>query len=133
MGACCGGGSHMSGRDAERLDRNESGGRGGCCGGAHAGGGDPCCKDRGRHAREARATESGTLAGVRAGDRSRITEIGDAHTRAQALRFGIGEGAVIDCVAAMPSGPVVVAIGRQEVAIGRGLARRIGVASAGVC
>lgn len=42
-----------------------------------------------------------------------------------ALRFGVAEGAQVDCAIRIPAGPIVVRSGRQEIAIGRGLARRI--------
>jgi Fe2+ transport system protein FeoA len=47
--------------------------------------------------------------------------------RIAALRFGMSEGAQISCVTRIPAGPVVVRSGRQEIAIGRGLAKRITV------
>lgn len=72
-----------------------------------------------------RTEDPGTLAGLRAGDRAVIGEIGCPRARAQALRFGVGEGALVRCVTTMPGGPVVLAYGRQEIAVGRGLARQI--------
>lgn len=69
----------------------------------------------------------GTLAGMRAGERAEIVDIPDATARAQALRFGMGAGARVRCVSTIPGGPVVLRAGRQEIAIGRGLARRIAI------
>jgi Fe2+ transport system protein FeoA len=37
----------------------------------------------------------------------------------------MGEGASIECVLTLPGGPVVLRVGRQEIAVGRGLARRV--------
>ena len=69
--------------------------------------------------------ESEALATSRAGDRIEILSVDDPLARVQALRFGIAEGAVVECVTRIPAGPIVVRSGRQEIAIGRGLARRV--------
>lgn len=69
---------------------------------------------------------------MRPGDDGVVGHIGDDRARAQAVRFGIGDGAHIHCITALPGGPVVVRAGRQEIAIGRGLAARIQVAPAAV-
>ncbi len=62
---------------------------------------------------------------VRRGDLVKITAIADARLKEQALRMGIEEGAVFSCVEAIPAGPVVLGKHRQEVAVGRDLARRV--------
>lgn len=67
------------------------------------------------------------LAEARAGDLLTILDIEDEPARIQALRFGMGEGACVGCVARIPAGPLVVRSGRQEIAVGRGLAGRIRV------
>lgn len=72
---------------------------------------------------------AGTLAALRPGERARIVSVECPRARAQALRFGMGEGATVQCQTVLPCGPVVVTFGRQEIAIGRGLARRIRVQS----
>jgi len=64
---------------------------------------------------------------ARAGQWLRVVEIDDPSARIQALRFGMAEGADIHCVTRIPAGPIVVRSGRQEIAIGRALARRIRV------
>jgi Fe2+ transport system protein FeoA len=64
---------------------------------------------------------------VRKGQHIRITGIPNELTRVQAIRFGISEGAVVTCREVVPAGPVVVAKNKQEIAIGRGLARTISV------
>lgn len=68
-----------------------------------------------------------TLALLRAGDRATIESIDDDMARAQAIRFGMGAGAAVQCVTTLPGGPIVLRSGRQEIAVGRGLARRIRV------
>lgn len=57
----------------------------------------------------------------------KITGIPNDHVRVQALRFGLSEGAVVTCREVVPAGPVVVARNKQEIAIGRNLARTISV------
>lgn len=64
---------------------------------------------------------------ARAGQSFRVVGIDDADARIQALRFGMAEGADIHCVTRIPAGPVIIRSGRQEIAIGRALARRIRV------
>ncbi|MBC7105420.1 MAG: ferrous iron transport protein A [Firmicutes bacterium] len=68
-----------------------------------------------------------TLDRVRRGQVLRIARLPEGIFRAQALRFDLGEGAVVTCREVIPAGPVVLARRRQEVAIGRDLARRITV------
>lgn len=68
-----------------------------------------------------------TLDKARRGQKLKIVYLPDDLTRAQALRFGISEGAVVTCQVVVPAGPVVIARNRQEIAIGRNLARLIGV------
>ncbi len=68
-----------------------------------------------------------TLDMVRRGDSVRILKINDPHVRVQAIRFGIGEGADVRCSENLPAGPVVLRRGRQEIALGRGIARSISV------
>ncbi|MBN2848803.1 MAG: ferrous iron transport protein A [Coriobacteriia bacterium] len=80
---------------------------------------------RGRGPGRRRSDESGTIAALTPGEQAVIGVIDDDRARAQALRFGMGEGATVECVTAIASGPVIVRSGRQEIAVGRGLARRI--------
>lgn len=68
-----------------------------------------------------------TLDAVRKGDRIEIVSVDDAHARVQALRFGVAEGACVECVTRVPAGPLVIKSGRQEIAVGRSLAKRINV------
>ena len=64
---------------------------------------------------------------VRKGDRIEIVSVNDQHARVQALRFGMAEGAHVECVTRIPAGPLVIKSGRQEIAVGRALAKRISV------
>lgn len=56
-----------------------------------------------------------------------VISVDDDFARIQALRFGINPGAVVSTTAKLPSGPIVIKSGRQEIAIGRSLAEKIGV------
>lgn len=66
-----------------------------------------------------------TLLEARSGIPLRILEIPDDTARAQCIRFGIGEGAMLDESERLSGGPVVVRCGNQEICVGRALARRI--------
>jgi Fe2+ transport system protein FeoA len=68
-----------------------------------------------------------TLAEARAGERFTVMAVNDDRARVTALRFGIAEGACVQCVARIPAGPIVLKSGRQEIAVGRELAKRITV------
>lgn len=68
-----------------------------------------------------------TLADARAGQRFIVTGVEDAGARVTALRFGMAEGACIHCTARIPAGPIVLQSGRQEIAVGRQLAKSITV------
>lgn len=64
---------------------------------------------------------------IRKGERIEIVSVNDQHARVQALRFGMAEGACVECVTRVPAGPLVIKSGRQEIAVGRELAKRISV------
>lgn len=68
-----------------------------------------------------------TLDKARRGQKIRIVSLPDEYTSAQAIRFGISEGTVVTCREVVPAGPIVIARNRQEIAIGRNLARLIEV------
>ncbi len=68
-----------------------------------------------------------TLAEARAGQHFTVTAVDDERARITALRFGMAEGACVQCVARIPAGPIVLKSGRQEIAVGRELAKRIRV------
>jgi len=64
---------------------------------------------------------------IRKGELIEIVSVDDQHARVQALRFGMAEGACVECVTRIPAGPLVIKSGRQEIAVGRALAKRISV------
>ncbi|MFP4016896.1 MAG: FeoA family protein [Halanaerobiaceae bacterium] len=66
-----------------------------------------------------------TLADIKKGENFNIKVINDDKVRAQALRFGISEGAKLSCGEKIPGGPVIVKRNLQEIAIGRNLAKNI--------
>lgn len=66
-----------------------------------------------------------TLLDARPGRPIRILKINDDRARAQCVRFGIGEGTVIESAETIPLGPVLVRHCRQEICLGRSLARRV--------
>ena len=63
------------------------------------------------------------------GQKLRIMSISDDGLRTQAIRFGISEGSVVTCEEVVPAGPVVVRLAKQQIAIGRNLAKSILVES----
>ncbi len=73
------------------------------------------------------ACETCALSGVRKGDLLEIISVDDDHARIQALRFGMSQGACVECITRIPAGPIVIKRGRQEIAVGRSLADRIRV------
>jgi Fe2+ transport system protein FeoA len=68
-----------------------------------------------------------TLDQVRRGERVIVTAVDDERARIHAIRFGMAEGSTVSCVTRIPSGPIVLRSGRQEIAVGRELAKRISV------
>jgi Fe2+ transport system protein FeoA len=64
---------------------------------------------------------------ARKGEHFEIVAVDDEHARVQALRFGMAEGACVECITRIPAGPIVLKSGRQEIAVGRSLAERITV------
>lgn len=78
-------------------------------------------RHRGRHGQEV------TLDCVSAGEHLRVVSVDDEDAKVKAIRLGVCEGSCVSCVTKLPKGPVVVQSGLQEIAIGRGLARRIRV------
>jgi Fe2+ transport system protein FeoA len=68
-----------------------------------------------------------TLDQAKRGDKMIVVGVGDEHARINAIRFGMAEGACVQCVTKIPAGPVVLRSGRQEIAVGRELAKRIEV------
>ncbi len=68
-----------------------------------------------------------TLDKIKKGQQVVIRSIEDEQVRVQATRFGISEGAVVKCQEIVPAGPIIVSKAKQEIAIGRNLARNIEV------
>lgn len=66
-----------------------------------------------------------TLLQAKKGRPVRIIEIPDERARAQCVRFGIGEGTVVDSAETLTAGPVLVRHRNQEICLGRNLACRI--------
>ena len=66
-----------------------------------------------------------TLLEARVGQPIRILAITDDQARAQCIRFGIGEGTVVESAEAIALGPVLVRHRSQEICLGRKLARQI--------
>lgn len=71
--------------------------------------------------------ETCSLSTARKGEHFEIVAVDDDHARVQALRFGMSEGACVECITRIPAGPIVLKSGRQEIAVGRALAERIQV------
>lgn len=111
----------MSGRAHQGQLRGQGGGYG------HGYGSGATTRRGGWFSRGGDAGASGTLLALQPGEQCVIGAIADDCARAQAVRFGIGNGALVSCVTKLPGGPVVLRAGRQEIAVGRGLASRIEV------
>ena len=71
-----------------------------------------------------------TLDQVQRGQKIRILAIPQEEIRAQAIRFGISIGAEVEREEKIMAGPIVLAKGKQEIAIGRRLAENIKIALA---
>lgn len=69
-----------------------------------------------------------TLRRIRRGERVRIDALpSDDALRSQCIRLGLSIGAVVRCLERLPGGTIVVESGRQEIALGRSLAEKIGI------
>ncbi len=68
-----------------------------------------------------------TLDQAKRGDKMVVLNVDDEQARIHAIRFGMAEGACVQCVTRIPAGPIVLKSGRQEIAVGRELAKRITV------
>jgi len=71
-----------------------------------------------------------TLDQVKRGQKVEICKIPDEFVRTQAIRFGVCVGTVVTCAGKLPAGPIIISKGHQELAIGRGLAKKIDVREA---
>lgn len=71
-----------------------------------------------------------TMDRMKKGQSFKIVSIPNAFMRTQAIRLGIAEGTVVFCEEVIPAGPVVIRKNGRQIALGRGVARQIGVAMA---
>lgn len=69
-----------------------------------------------------------TLDRVKSGKLCRIKSLPSGTVKDQTIRFGLTEGKEVLCEAVIPAGPVVLKVDRQEIAIGRNLAKQIQIA-----
>lgn len=67
------------------------------------------------------------LAQAKRGQQVSITAFKDPQVRDQAMRLGLMEGQVVRCVEVIPSGPIVLGLRRQEIALGRSVAAKVEV------
>jgi ferrous iron transport protein A len=65
------------------------------------------------------------LSEIKRGQTVRVSRIDDASIRTHLIRFGIGEGSPLKCLEKIPCGPFMVKHNRQEIAIGREIAKKI--------
>ncbi|WP_058486711.1 FeoA family protein [Defluviitalea phaphyphila] len=65
------------------------------------------------------------LSNARPGQFIEIISIPDPDVKAQAIRFGIYEGAKVKCSEVINSGPVILQNRMQEIAVGHNLAKKI--------
>jgi ferrous iron transport protein A len=68
------------------------------------------------------------LSQIKPGQEARIVAIPDEEIRSQLIRFGISEGSHVVCDVKLPFGPIVLRHNRQEIAVGRQLAKTIRIA-----
>lgn len=68
-----------------------------------------------------------TLDRIKRGQTFRICSIPNEKIRAQAIRFGIAAGEILVCEEVVPAGPIVVRKNRQQIALGRELAKEIDI------
>jgi Fe2+ transport system protein FeoA len=68
-----------------------------------------------------------TLDRICAGKSCIVFRIKDSELRSRSMVFGLREGKRITCQNVIPAGPVVIRMNRQELALGRELARAIEV------
>lgn len=68
-----------------------------------------------------------TLDQAKKGSKVCILAIKSPEHRTQLVRMGISEGSIVTCQEKLPMGPVVLRCNRQEIAVGRQLARGITV------
>ena len=67
------------------------------------------------------------LTDVKKGQTVAIVKIEDENIRTQFIRFGISAGSQIRCLEKIPFGPFMLSHNRQEIAVGREVAKNITV------
>ena len=72
-----------------------------------------------------------SLAEIRRGQQVRIQGIEGEVLRSQLIRFGLTEGTLVTCLERIPFGPLMLRLNRQEIAVGREVARKITVRGGG--
>jgi Fe2+ transport system protein FeoA len=65
------------------------------------------------------------LTDAKRGQQVQVTGISGDDLRTQLIRFGIAEGSCLKCLEKIPFGPFMVRHNRQELALGREVARKI--------
>jgi len=70
---------------------------------------------------------------ARGGETLQVVHLPVGTIRLQFLRMGISEGERVECLENLPRGPIILRSHHQEIAIGRGLARRIEVRGVEIC
>ncbi|SHK24168.1 FeoA family protein [Desulforamulus aeronauticus] len=68
-----------------------------------------------------------TLDRIKRGQSFKISHILNDTVRSQAIRFGIAEGEWLTCEEVVPAGPIVIRKNRQQIALGRQLAKEINI------
>ncbi len=69
-----------------------------------------------------------TLVDMRSGGSAMILTLPeDSELRSQCIRLGLCVGVSVTCMQRLPGGTIVLETNRQEIAIGRSLAVRIGI------
>ncbi|GAB6181876.1 ferrous iron transport protein A [Desulfotomaculum defluvii] len=68
-----------------------------------------------------------TLDRIKRGQSFKINNIQNENIRVQAIRFGIAEGEWLTCEEVVPAGPIVIRKNRQQIALGRQLAKEIDI------
>ena len=72
-------------------------------------------------------TDQQTLDRVKSGKLCMIKSLPSGKIKDQTIRFGLTEGKKVLCQTVIPAGPVVLKVDRQEIALGRNLAKQIGI------
>lgn len=71
--------------------------------------------------------DSMTLDEVMRGQEVKIVSVEGDDIRVQAIRFGVSAGETVKCVEKIWQGPIIIERGKQEIAVGRNLAKKIRV------